>query len=110
MGGIPYSFYQVLAATFQHVFPWHLRQIINDPDHSHFVYSILLSWIPKALKGDTAQFIRPIGMGTTYQRSLCAVVQESLDRHWQGMLSPVQALTGTNKEAHAAFAKVQDAL
>ena len=108
--GIPYSFCQVLASMFQHIFPWHLTQLIRDPDHSHFVYPILLSWIPKALKGDTAHFTRPIGMGTTYQRSLCVVTHDSLTRCWQGTLSPVQVLTGTNKESHAAFAKVQDAL
>ena len=60
--------------------------------------------------GDTAQFTRPIGMGTTYQRSLCAVAHDSVTTHWQDALSPVQVLTGHNKEAHAAFARVQDAL
>ena len=67
-------------------------------------------WIPKAKLGPTADFFRPLGMPSTFERLVDCTVAAVLDQHIAPYLHRAQTVMNEFREPQSAVHEIQMAL
>ena len=105
--GLPYSAWRIIPSVSASVMCGFLTDVLNDvlsPPVS------VQAWIPKAKLGPTADFFRPLGMPSTFERVVDGTIASVLARIVSSLLHPSQVVLNIFREPQQGVRNIQEVI